>query len=258
MKYLIKITFAFASLLLSVIATAQRTYSSENAHSHNDYLNPTPFYLAFQNGFGSIEADVFPVDGILYVAHTKKEIQPQRTLQHLYIKPVLQEFVSTKVRRLMLLIDVKENYAIALPLLIKELEPLTEYLSTLQKPNFLTIIISGNRPPPADYKNYPDFIFFDGDLKLPHNDDEWRRVALVSLPFYKLSGWKGDDKLKHKDRKAFRHIIDSVHTAGKSIRFWAAPDNMASWKWQMKLRADLIGTDKITELGNFLKKENNN
>ena len=259
MNGLCKIKFIIICLLLYSVTFAQRkSYTTKNAHSHNDYLNQTPFYLAYKNGFGSIEADIFPVNGILCVAHNKSDIQLKNNLKDLYINPLLQEFVSNGARKLSLLIDVKDNYRVTLPLLIKELEPLKKYLSTLEKSNYLTIILTGNRPPPADYKNYPDFIFFDDDLRQPHAANEWARVALVSLPFYKLSGWKGEDKLNPKDRRVVKHIIDSVHTTGKPIRFWAAPDTETSWKLQMKLRADLIGTDKINELGSFLRKVKNN
>jgi alkaline phosphatase len=44
-----------------------------------------------------------------------------------------------------------------------------------------------------------------------------------------------------------------VHGAGKQIRFWAAPDTDLAWKEQKKLRVDLIGTDKIKELGDLLQ-----
>jgi alkaline phosphatase len=259
MNDLSKIKFIIICLFLCSVTFAQRkSYTTENAHSHNDYLNQTPFYLAYKNGFGSIEADIFPVNGILYVAHHKPEIQSHYTLNSLYLNPLLQEFTSDRARKLSLLIDIKEDYAMALPLLIKELEPLKQYLSTTEKPNLLTIIISGTRPPPSDYKNYPDFIFFDDNLKFAHTGKEWGRIALVSLPFSKLTEWKGENRLNQKDKKAVKHIIDSVHAAGKPIRFWAAPDTKTSWKWQKKLRADLIGTDKIIELGNFLGKESNN
>jgi alkaline phosphatase len=30
-----------------------------NAHSHNDYEQPIPFRMAYQAGFGSVEADIF-------------------------------------------------------------------------------------------------------------------------------------------------------------------------------------------------------
>jgi alkaline phosphatase len=80
-------------------------------------------------------------------------------------------------------------------------------------------------------------------------------VALVSLPFNKISAWKGEGPLNDKDRFAITHIIDSVHSAGKPIRFWAAPDTKLSWTKQVEWKADLIGTDKVVELANFFKNE---
>ena len=228
-------------------------YTVANGHAHNDYEHPIPFYTAFNAGFGSIEADVFPVNGVLLVAHSKKELQPQRTLKDLYLIPLLKTLLLNTTRRLNLLVDIKENYKVALALLIQELEPLKQYLSIPQQGMPLTIVISGNRPPPVEYKNYPPYIFFDNDLKLPHTPGEWERVALVSLPFNKISGWKGEGDIDRKDKKRLRHTIDSVHSAGKPIRFWAAPDTEASWKLQIKLHADSIGTDKIDRLATFLQ-----
>ncbi len=255
MKELTRLALIILCIFCFFISNAQKKYTVANAHSHNDYLNEKPFLLAFENGFGSIEIDVFPVNGILLVAHHKKDTQSQRSLKNLYINPLLLSFDGAGTRKLNLLIDIKEDHELSLAMLAKELEPLKKYLSTAGKPNFLTIVISGLRPSPAEYKNYPDFIFFDDNLKSLHNASEWSRVALVSLPFNKISGWNGKDDLKPKDRKAVAHIIDSVHNAGKPIRFWAAPDTEQSWKWQMKLGADLIGTDQINHLANFLGKE---
>jgi hypothetical protein len=36
------------------------------------------------------------------------------------------------------------------------------------------------------------------------------------------------------DVKQLRHKIESVHSAGKPIHFWAATDTKDSWKMQMK------------------------
>lgn len=231
----------------------QIKYTVANAHAHNDYEHPVPFYTAYNAGFGSIEADVFPVKGVLLVAHKKEEIQPQRTLTELYLKPLLNVLSADTLRRLSLLIDIKENYKISLPILIQELTLHKKYLSIPQQRLALTIIISGNRPPPAEYKNYPDYIFFDDDLKLQHSPEKWNRVGLVSLPFNKITKWSGEGNISRKDKKKLRHIIDSVHSAGKPIRFWAAPDTKISWKLQKKLHVDLIGTDRINELVKFLQ-----
>ena len=250
----IKILFFIPTLFLFTVASAQ-LYSPANAHAHNDYLNKVPFYLAFQNGFGSIEADVFPVKGDLLVAHYKKDVQTEKNLANLYLNPLIRELAEHKERKLNLLIDIKENYKEALALLVNELKQLQNYLSTVEKANYITIIISGDRPPPSEYKEYPSYIFFDDDLQRAHNADEWKRVALVSLPFNKITGWKGEGELNAGDEKKLAHIIDSTHSAGKPIRFWAAPDTETSWKLQMKLKADLIGTDKVNELAEFLNKK---
>ena len=255
MKELTRLAFILVCIFCCIISNAQKKYTVANAHSHNDYLNEKPFQLAFENGFGSIEADVFPVNGSLLVAHHKKDTQSQRSLKNLYIDPLLRAFDASGARTLSLLVDIKEDYELSLSLLERELEPLKKYLSTADQSNFISIVVSGARPSPAQYKNYPGYIFFDDDLKMPQKPDEWNRVALVSLPFNKISGWDGKKDLKRKDRKALAHIIDSVHKTGKSIRFWAAPDAEASWKWQMKLGVDFIGTDRVNDLANFLRKE---
>ena len=244
------ITFIFAGVLTKV---QPKKYSVANAHSHNDYLNDQPFHLAFKKGFGSIEADIFPVNGILCVAHNKKEIQPQLTLKSLYLEPLLKELKTNKARQVKLLVDIKEDHELSLNLLLQEIEPLIQYLSTSQEHKQLTILISGERPQPAKYKNYPGYIFFDDDLKLTHTVAEWKRVGQVSLPFTKYSAWKGENPIDREEQKKLHHIIDSVHLAGKTIRFWAAPDNEASWILQIQLRVDLIGTDKIEELASFLQ-----
>jgi len=233
-----------------------KDYTVANAHAHNDYMHPVPFYTAYNAGFGSIEADVFPVNGVLLVAHSKNAIQEKNTLKHLYLDPLLKELKDNKNRKVKLLIDIKQNYKLNLQLLIKELESLKKYLFTYSdrsKP--VTILISGERPAPVEYKNYPAYIFFDDDLRLHHTPDEWKRVGLVSLSFERYSSWNGSDGLSEQDENLLAHVIDSVHRAGKKIRFWAAPDNENSWRTQMKLGVDLIGTDKIEQLSEFLTKQ---
>jgi len=258
MKVFIAGTIIIASFFVATNSKGQlKKYTSANAHSHNDYLNPNPFFLAYENGFGSIEADIFPVDEILCVAHKKDEIQLKNTLRDLYIAPLIRKFGSGEARKLNLLIDIKENYSLSLCLLVKEIEPLKPYLSTLEKNNYITIIISGDRPPPPAYKDYPGFIFFDSDSQLPQSREELKRIALVSLPFDKISKWNGKEALNAEDKKKIKQVIGVAHAMKKPFRFWAAPDCEQSWKLQMELHADFIGTDKINELGDFLRKQKN-
>ena len=255
---IIKRIFCFLFIAgISLNAFAQQgKYTVADAHAHNDYEHPIPFYTAWNAGFGSIEADVFPVNGILLVSHSRNALNPQRTLDSLYLNPLLKELEKNPWRKVNLLIDIKADYKQTLQILMQELKPLDKYLSyKLKSAKPLTILISGERPPPDEYKNYPNYIFFDDDLRLVHTPEEWKRVGLVSLSFERYSRWNGEGDLPGSDKKVLTNVIDSVHHARKKIRFWAAPDNENSWLTQMKLDVDLIGTDKLQALSDFLAKE---
>jgi len=65
------------------------TYTVSNAHSHNDYEQKVPFWLAYNEGFGSIEADIFLRHDSLVVAHSEKELVLRRTLEAYYLDNLL-------------------------------------------------------------------------------------------------------------------------------------------------------------------------
>lgn len=255
MTYLSRILFvtAIGCTILFDSAAQPLNYTVKNAHAHNDYLHEVPFYSAYKSGFGSIEADVFPVNGELLVAHGKSEIQKDRTLSKLYLIPLKAELKKNPERRLILLIDIKERHPEALSLLVNHLKPLKKRLITQDRQGQLMVVISGNRPLPSLYSSYPDYLYFDSDLSKTHTASEWKRVGLVSLQFSKLSKWKGVGEISSEDEAFLKQKIDSVHASGKKIRFWAAPDNEYAWKKLMNLGVDFIGTDKIEELTTFIK-----
>src|SRR5689334_23371364 len=58
------------------------------AHAHNDYEHKRPLFDALDNGFCSIEPDIYLIEGQLLVAHDRDEVSPERTLQRLYLDPL--------------------------------------------------------------------------------------------------------------------------------------------------------------------------
>jgi hypothetical protein len=253
MKIRFQLLLAALLLLTGGSVFAQAKYM----HSHNDYANNTPFYKAFYNGFNSIEADIFLVNGTLLVSHSDKYLEPERTLKGMYLDPILYALRRDTTRRLCLLIDVKDDHVKTLPALVKALDPLKPLLLSKDNPQGrLKILISGNRPVPANYKNYPSILWFDDDLIYPHTQAEWDRVGQVSLDFEKWSKWKGTGTIPDADKQRLQKTVDSVHTnTGKLVRFWGAPDNMESWNTQIDFGADIIGTDRIEQLAGYLIKK---
>lgn len=253
-----KILIAIFFLLISII-TVYPQYSTLNAHSHNDYENDPPFILAYENHFGSIEADIWAINGELFVAHNVKDILPARTLDSLYIRPAVRLFRQNGGRAwkdspgtFQLLIDIKTPFEPALSLLVKKLEKYPDVFNPRINKAAVRIVISGNRPEPLKFRSYPDYIFFDGLLNQKYSRKELKRIPLYSANFRNYSSWNGTGDIIEKEKIRMETIIDSVHTLRKKIRFWNTPDNINSWNTFMKMKVDFINTDHIIKLTEFL------
>ncbi len=246
-------------LISSVLNNLSGQYTTLNAHSHNDYENDIPFRLAYDNRFGSIEADIWAVNGELFVAHNKADIKPERTLEALYLKPVAEIFSQNGGRAwkndtatFQLLIDLKTPVEPTLSLLISKLKPLSEAFDPEVNPYAVRIVLSGNRPEPAGFKNYPSFIYYDGLLNRQYTEQQLKKVPLYSENLRKFTSWTGEGDISLKDKTRIQTVIDSVHSLNKKIRFWNAPDNKNAWNIFIKMRVDYINTDKIIELTKYL------
>jgi alkaline phosphatase len=248
-------------VLISVLPSLESQYSTLNAHSHNDYENEIPFRLAYNNHFGSIEADIWVVEGDLHVAHFNKEILPGRILDSLYIKPIVRIFRQNlgkawkdNASTFQLMIDLKTTVKQTLPLLIAKLEQYPDVFNPRKNKNAIRIVITGNRPEPSEFKDYPRFIFFDGNLGIKYDKKQLKRIALYSENFKTFSTWNGSGDIIEEERIRLQNAIDSAHYLKKKIRFWNSPDNPDAWKTFMEMGIDFINTDHIVELADYLNK----
>ena len=250
----------FLSVLILTLANSSnaqpKTYSVNNAHSHNDYQQTMPFNKAYQEGFGSMEADVFLVNGGLLIAHSPAELDAQKTFESLYLLPIRQSIrenkgtiFSDKSKSLQLLIDIKSNAIATLDALVVLLKNYPEIIHNKK----IRIVISGNRPEESKYTTYPSFIYFDGRLNKIYDKETLKKVALLSDDFTRHSKWKGTGPLPDEDKKILSKLIFQAHELKKPIRFWAGPDNPESWQQQISLGIDFINTDRISDLSRFLQ-----
>lgn len=254
---MLKLLF-FLLLLCSTATFSQPAgYTVANAHSHNDYEQPVPFYTAYNEAFGSIEADIFWYNNEILVAHTAKELPLHHTLEDLYLKP-LQSFVeknnghayADSSRKLQLMIDIKTEAVTTLNKLIELLQkyPLLTQCKTLQ------IAISGNRPDPATYTSYPAFIWFDGELYKEYSAPALSRIVMMSDDLKKYTKWNGNGNIPASEGNGLQKLISHSHALNKPVRFWDAPDFINAWQQLMKLQVDYINTDSIKALSDFLRK----
>lgn len=240
-------------LFLVLIANGLRAQDNvlPRIHSHNDYLQNVPFWKAYAAGASSIEADVFLVGDSLFVAHAENEIDTKRSLERLYFEP-LQEVLARGLNRpkeLQLLIDIKSEPYATLDAIIKVLDR----FPSIRNGEGITITISGNRPKPSEYLNYPDYIFFDyQSLDAIENPVILEKIALISLNFTNFSQWNGMGRLTAEDFAKVSATIDKAHSLEKPFRFWATPDSKTAWKAFSDLGVDFVNTDMPFECTQYI------
>lgn len=241
-------------LCFSLAGYAQGVYSTANAHSHNDYEKPFPFWQAWQAGFGSVEADIFLHHGQLLVAHDSAQLQRRWTLDSLYLQPLAlciernggSVYADTR-KELQLMIDIKSDSVATLAYLVERIKAFPSLTTTPS----LKIVISGNRPDPATFASYPPWIFFDGDLRKSYTPEQLERVVMLSGNFKHYATWNGNGKIKADEKERIRQLINKAHRLHKKIRFWNAPDSNDSWHYFVKEKVDFINTDRIAAISAF-------
>lgn len=242
-------------IMFFVIPAKGQEYNASRIFAHNDYVRSQPFYTAYNLRVGYIEADVFLVGDELLVAHHRNETKPGRTLAALYLEPLARKVAENRGSvyedpgiYLTLMIDLKTEGTATLTRLV---ELVQEYPSLLAC-STLHFMISGNVPPPAQWKDYPSFISIDGRPEKPYTKEQLERIAMISTNFRDHVKWDGRGDLSGEELKKIRLLVAAVHAKGKKIRFWATPDFEDAWKQQMNLNFDVIVTDDVSGLEAFM------
>lgn len=230
----------------SISVVAQKNYK---IHSHNDYGQDFPFWKAYVSGASSIEIDVFLQHGKLYVTHAEEEISPEKTIENLYLDPLSKLAKSGKLRKVQILVDIKSDARKTLEKLVKIVKNRPE----LAENNNLRFVISGNRPQPSEYKNYPDFIHFDHQVLENLTNIALEKIALVSVSFKDFSVWNGLGRMTETDLARVKDAIAQAHAVHKPFRFWGSPDTETAWSHFAELGVDFINTDHPVRASQYLE-----
>ena len=244
------------SLLLCICAHTGLSGQQVTIHSHNDYRQHAPFHEARAAGAGSIEVDVFvSVDGRLLVAHDAAELPTAPTFDELYLDPMLKSRDRTGDKGgYQLLVDLKTPASTTLEKILEKLNPRRETFDPALNPDAVRIVISGNRPAPSEWADYPGWVFFDGSLDVTYTPDELARVAMISEPFDKYSRWNGKGYIVDSEKSSLAGAIGKAHALGKPIRFWDTPDGFTAW-WRLHdMGVDVINTDRPRACSDFFRR----
>ena len=233
------------------------------AHSHNDYEHEHPLADALAHGFWSVEADIWLRDGRLLVAHDFSDLSTNRTLQKLYLDP-LRVFLKTNPAArlappLTLLIDVKSDaektYAALRGVLQNYADILTRFETNTIHTNAVIVILSGNRAEAVLRAEPVRLAALDGRLPDLASNPPVALVPLVSDNWTKEFKWRGAGPMPEAERARLRELVARTHAQGRRLRLWAAPDNTNGWGALRAAGVDLINTDKLAGLEQFLRAE---
>lgn len=247
-------------------AEISRPVGFTKIHAHNDYLHPRPLVDALDVGARSVEADVNLVDGNLLVAHSLKETSPDRTLQSMYLDPLRRLIqandgsVYGDGKPLVLLVDEKTPADVTYPALRRLLENYSDLLTHFAHgntiPGAIAVIVTGNEPPRKMLMEEPDrIVACDGildDLSATPSPPA-DLVPWISGKWEDSFQWKGHGDLPDDQREKLQAYVQQAHAQHRTIRFWDAPDNQATWAELQANHVDWINTDRLAEASQFLK-----
>ncbi len=232
------------------------------AHSHNDYAHDRPLLDALDQGFCSVEADIWLVEGRLLVAHDRSQVKPELTLQALYLNPLRHRIRKNGGRvypqgpPCMLLIDLKSaaepTYGALREVLRGYQDILTEFTSSSTLTNAITIVLSGNRPTEMLASESSRYAAIDGRLADLQGNASPHLIPLISDNWRLHFSWRGTGPLPDSEEKKLRQIVEQTHQQGRRIRFWNTPDTPAGWRELQRAGVDLINTDHLAGLKSFL------
>ena len=243
---------------LLILITALCTAGAQvKIHAHNDFSKPLPLFDALQQHSFSIEVDIFLVKGQLLVGHTMKETTKKKTLSSLYINPIISLFKkhhgfisADSSYKTSLVIDIKQNGPEVLQELVKIFQPLRSYFDRSVNPHAVQLIISGDRGPISEWKNYPAYFYFDGRPFEEYDQNAIDKIAMISDNYYKYLNARNNNG----DSIKISAVVKKANDLNKPFRFWGSPDSETVWNLLHRCGADIINTDKVRECREYFNK----
>ncbi|OJT03022.1 Altered inheritance of mitochondria protein 6 -like protein [Trametes pubescens] len=256
-------------------------------HSHNDYWRDVPLLTALSFGVASVEADVSLINGTLYVGHENQALTPDRTLDSLYIQPLLQilhnqnpqtEFTAGSTshngvfdvdggQTLQLVIEIKTDGVATLPSVLAALEPLRSagYLTTFANGTLtrsaVTVVGTGNSPLEQIKELSPRDFFFDAPLSQltdPSLNTTWDATLapLASTDYEAVVGWNGFGTISDEQKGNITKFVGDAHERGIAARFWNTPAWPVSareniWRALLENGVDWLNADDLAAASSF-------
>lgn len=227
-------------------------------HAHNDYEHARPLLDALDQGFESVEADVWLDGDDVGVSHTGAPFKG--SLRALYLDPLGARVAANggsvygDRRPFFLWLDLKQGDAALQDRLVAQLEAYP-FLSTFSdltedRPGAVVVVLTGHdgakraladRPGPRPYIRDSNSYSPDD----PRADGKW---GFYAVNYYAFLAWNGVDPMPAAQRRQLENLVNGVHAKQRALRIFANPDTPAFWREARAAGVDFVNTDQLAEL----------
>lgn len=262
---------AFLAFLSTVFIVPAQNPILHKGHAHNDYENRRPLFYALENGFRSLEIDIFGHKDEVVVSHIPLLLDTRKNIVELYLEP-LKKIIDANggtvykgdSSTLILYIDLKnhrytgrdKDEASTYELLKKTVEPYFSYLKLWYGDSVrwgpIELLIDG----------YAD--------RLQAESPRWASVQLgwedYAQPFSpalaprlngnyrKLFKWRGSGEMPAEEEAKLKELLKNAHAYGRTVRLYAATNKVKVWRKLMDCGADWINVDNLKKFYRFNQK----
>lgn len=236
-----------------------------NAFSHNDYWRRRPLEDALSYRFNCVEADLWLIDGDVYVGHSKPFFRrAARTFENMYLKPLVARIEANggKVypgsdRPFFLMVEFKSDAEELYRVLKEKMEPYRKYFCSLDEGEYregaVLLFISGKRPTHVLSREQSRFMFLDGMIRDLGVGKPTTLIPVVSDHYSRYFTWRGRGKMPEEEYRKMKEILDKAHGENKLFRWWGEPERKAVKKLFLEIGVDLVGTDDLRMLRKLLE-----
>jgi len=236
------------------------------AHAHNDYEHERPLLDALKNQFYSVEADAWLKEGEILVAHDWGDFKG--TLGELYLDPLQQRvtqkgYIHKDGETFYLWIDLKDDRPETLEVLhelFNQYPMLTQFNQSTPENNPIHIILTGNAKLKRQYVDEYTPLLASRDSNSFSGDDptatsDWSWYALSWDNFIEQDN--DDSTITASEIARLNELTKAIHAKGKKVRYYSCPDKPAYWQAAIDANVDLINTDHLKELNEYLSGKSN-
>jgi hypothetical protein len=197
------------------------------------------------------------------VGHNQQDLvtKPLIDLESVYLQPLYKRYLANSksiypgYRDLFYLwFDIKYDGVTVVNLLKKVIRPYRKMLfsRTRNKKGKVMIIISGDRPMDLLLADKKGYFHIDGrPADLLKNLDS-ARMPFISQNMREVCKTNKEDFLDFTEKNKLIELVERCHQQNKKIRLWATPENEFLWQQFIEVKLDLINTDLLQKLAQYL------